>query len=141
MRTVRGTPECTLPHGRRFTARVTHSCEDADDAYIETTFVDVAPGRINILLRPNAGFTCVFSIHVTDEYRQAFPRIRALLSLISKRPFAVPPNDVSIHKTFMNVRIRGMFDTRFQIQFEESEIADAINQFGSLAETSFYIND
>jgi hypothetical protein len=54
MRTFRGIPECNLPLGRRFTTIITHTCDDEDDPYVETTFVDVAPGRIDVLLRPHA---------------------------------------------------------------------------------------
>lgn len=141
MRTVRGIPESNLPNGRRFTATITHTCDDEDHPYVETTFVDVAPGRIDILLRPHADFTTVFSINVTAECRQMFPRIQALFSTIRGRPFAVPPKDVSIHETCMNVRIRGYFDTRFQIQFDESEIAEAMNQLGSRSETTRVTTD
>lgn len=136
MRFVRGIPECNLPNGRRFTAKVTHTCDDEDDPYIESTFVDIAPGRIDVLLRPHADFTTVFAIHVTAECLQAFPRIRALFSTIRGQSFAVPPNDVSFHDTCMNVRIRGYFDTRFQIQFNEPEIAEAINRLAGRTDTT-----
>lgn len=136
MRTVRGIPECNLPNGRRFTATIAHTCDNEDDPYVETTFVDVAAGRIDVLLRPHANLTTVFSIHLTAESRRTFPRIRAWFSAIRGCAFVVPPNDVSIDHTCMNVRIRGYFDTRFQIQFDESEIAKVINLFASRAKTT-----
>jgi len=130
MRTVSGIPECVLLNGRRFTATVTHNCEDADDAYIETTFVDVAPGRIDVLLRPHAEFTSIFSIDVSNERQKMFPRIYAWFSIVLGRPFAVPRNDVSIQERCMNIRIRGYFDTTFQIRFDESEFETAFRQYG-----------
>lgn len=130
MRTVSGIPECALLNGRRFTATVTHNCEDADDAYIETTFVDVAPGRIDVLLRPHADFTSIFSIDATNERPKMFPRIHAWFSIVRGRPFAVPRKDVSIQESCMNIRIRGYFDTTFQIRFDESEFETAFRQFG-----------
>lgn len=128
MRTVRGLPDCNLPNGRRFTGSVTHTCEDEDAPYVESTFVDVAPGRIDVLLRPHAPLTTVFSIQVTTEARTTFPRIRAWWSMMRQRPFAVPPGDVSIHDTCMNIRIRGYFDTKFEIRFNDSEITEVIRQ-------------
>jgi len=136
MRTVRGTPECSLLNGRRFTATVTHNCEDAVDGYVETTFVDVAPGRIDVLLRPHAGFTSVFSVDVTTSRKQMFPRVHAWFSIVRGRPFAVPPRDVSIHETCINVRIRGYFDTTLQIQFDESEFNAALRQLAYCAESN-----
>ena len=136
MRTVRGTPECALPNGRRFTAIITHTCDDEDDPYVETTFVDVALGRIDVLVRPHGGFTTVFSIQVTPEFRQMFPRINAWFSMIRGRPFAVATKDVSFHETCMHIRIRGYFDTRFRIQFDESDIAVAMDQLAGRTEAS-----
>ncbi|GIW91593.1 MAG: hypothetical protein KatS3mg109_2025 [Pirellulaceae bacterium] len=141
MRTVRGIPECKLPDGRRFKATITYTCDDEDQPYVETTFVDVAPGRIDVLLRPNAPFTTIFSIRVTAECRQMFPRIQAWFSTIRGRPFAVPPKDLAIHETCINVRVRGYFDAKFQIQFDESEIAEAMNRLTSLAETACMTTD
>ena len=126
MRFVRGTPECALINGRRFAAIVTHNCEDSDGPYVETTFVDVAPNRIDVLLRPHANFTSVFSINVTSKRSQMFPRLYAWFSIIFGRPFAVPLRDVSIHETCMNVRIRGYFDTALQIRFDESDFDAAL---------------
>ena len=51
MRTVRGVPECSLLNGRRFAALVTYSCEDESEPRVERTFVDIAPGRLERLLR------------------------------------------------------------------------------------------
>ena len=136
MRTVRGIPECSLPHGRRFAATVTHTCEDEEAPYVETTFVDIAPGRIDVLLRPHAALTTVFSIWLTAERRHTFLRIRAWFSLVRGRPFTVPSDDVSFHRTCLTIRIRGYFDTRFQIQFKESEITEAIDQFATRDDTA-----
>jgi hypothetical protein len=136
MRTVCGIPECSLPNGRRFAATVTYTCEDEDAPYVETSFVDIAPGRVDVLLRPHEAFTTVFSIRVTAEGQHTFPRIRAWFAMIRGRPFSVPRDDVSIHETCMNLRVRGYFDARFQIRFNESEIAEATAQFAIRDETT-----
>ena len=141
MRTVRGIPECSLPNGRRFAASVTHTCEDEDSPYVEPTFVDVAPGLVDILLRPRAPLTTVFSIQLAAEARSRFPRIRAWWSTMRRRPFAVPSNDVSIHESCMRIRIRGYFDTKFAIRFNDSEIMEVVRQLFGHDETTGAITD
>ncbi len=134
MRTFRGIPECNLPLGRRFTTIITHTCDDEDDPYVETTFVDVAPGRIDVLLRPHTDFTTVFPIQVISEHRPVFAMIRSWFSMVPGRPFSVPSADVMSRDNCINIRIRGYFDTRFEIRFHESDFADAVDRFGSLTQ-------
>jgi hypothetical protein len=129
MRTVRGIPNCRLPNGRRFPATVTYTCEDEDAPYVESTFVDIAPGRLDVFFRPHDGFTTVFSVRVTADERQPFPRFRAWLAMIGGRPFSVLPNDVAMVDACLNLRVRGYFDARLQIHFNESHISDAVAQF------------
>lgn len=128
MRTVRGVPERSLLSGRRFTALVTYSCEDESEPRVERTFVDIAPGRLEILLRIDEAFTAVFPIQITAR-RNLFPRFRAWLAMIRGAPFSVPRDDVAIRETCISVRVRGYFDARFDIRFDVTLIAEAIARF------------
>ena len=129
MRTLRGTPECSLPNGRRLSALVTYTCKDEDSPYIETTFVDVASGRIEVLLRPNADITTVFPIGLVPKSKKSFPRTRAWFSVIFGRPFGISAEDVFIHESCLELRIRGYFDAAILIQFDRHYISDAIEAF------------